>query len=82
MHDHGGFTLDIRLVWNFCHPFHSIWLTGKVAWLLYDTYGFPIDLTTLMVEEKGMSVDMQEYEAEKKKAQVNHDISYKNKNTI
>ncbi|PIK53895.1 Alanine--tRNA ligase, cytoplasmic [Apostichopus japonicus] len=43
-------------------------LPGKVAWLLYDTYGFPIDLTTLMVEEKGMSVDMQEYEAEKKKA--------------
>lgn len=48
----------------------STWLTGKVAWLLYDTYGFPIDLTTLMVEEKGMTVDMQEYEEERKKAQV------------
>lgn len=41
-----------------------------MAWLLYDTYGFPIDLTTLMVEEKGMTVDMQEYEEERKKAQV------------
>lgn len=45
-------------------------LPGKVAWLLYDTYGFPIDLTTLMVEEKGMTVDMQEYEEERKKAQL------------
>ncbi|XP_077983533.1 alanine--tRNA ligase, cytoplasmic-like [Glandiceps talaboti] len=45
-------------------------LPGKAAWLLYDTYGFPVDLTQLMVEEKGMNVQMTEYEEEKKKAQL------------
>lgn len=29
-------------------------LPGDVAWKMYDTYGFPVDLTYLMVEEKGM----------------------------
>ncbi|XP_072013777.1 alanine--tRNA ligase, cytoplasmic-like [Amphiura filiformis] len=43
---------------------------GKAAWLLYDTYGFPVDLTFLMAEEKGLTVDEQEYEEEKKKAQL------------
>ncbi|XP_070574110.1 alanine--tRNA ligase, cytoplasmic-like [Ptychodera flava] len=45
-------------------------LPGKSAWLLYDTYGFPVDLTQLMVEEKGMNIDMDEYEDVKKKAQL------------
>ncbi|XP_033119659.1 alanine--tRNA ligase, cytoplasmic-like [Anneissia japonica] len=43
---------------------------GKAAWLLYDTYGFPVDLTELMVEEKGMSIDHEEYDVEKKAAQL------------
>ena len=43
---------------------------GDVAWRLYDTYGFPLDLTVLMMEEKDMSVDMEGYEASKKQAQV------------
>ncbi|XP_041454380.1 LOW QUALITY PROTEIN: alanine--tRNA ligase, cytoplasmic-like [Lytechinus variegatus] len=45
-------------------------LPGQAAWLLYDTYGFPVDLTGLMVEEKGMSVDCAAYEEAKKKAQL------------
>ncbi|KAI5704152.1 hypothetical protein M8J75_002455 [Diaphorina citri] len=45
-------------------------LPGDVAWRLYDTYGFPVDLTQLMVEEKGLSVDMEVYEDAKKKAQL------------
>ena len=45
-------------------------LLGDVAWRLYDTYGFPIDLTQLMVEEKHMVVDMEVYDESKKKAQV------------
>lgn len=43
---------------------------GDVAWRLYDTYGFPVDLTQLMSEEKGLNVDMGSYEEAKKQAQV------------
>ncbi|CAG9840846.1 unnamed protein product [Diabrotica balteata] len=43
---------------------------GDVAWRLYDTYGFPVDLTTLMAEEKGLTVDMETYEESKKQAQI------------
>uniref|UniRef100_A0A1E1XPD7 Alanine--tRNA ligase n=1 Tax=Amblyomma sculptum TaxID=1581419 RepID=A0A1E1XPD7_AMBSC len=45
-------------------------LPGDVAWRLYDTYGFPIDLTQLMVEEKGLAVDMESYEKSKAAAQL------------
>ena len=40
-------------------------LPGDIAWRLYDTYGFPIDLTQLMAEERGMSVDLDAYEKAK-----------------
>lgn len=45
-------------------------LPGDVAWRLYDTYGFPVDLTQLMAEEKGLAVDMNSYEESKKQAQL------------
>ncbi|XP_034950592.1 alanine--tRNA ligase, cytoplasmic isoform X2 [Chelonus insularis] len=45
-------------------------IPGEVAWRLYDTYGFPVDLTQLMSEEKGLSVDMTAYEEAKKAAQL------------
>lgn len=45
-------------------------LPGDTAWLLYDTYGFPLDLTSLIAEEKGLAVDMAAFEEEKKAAQV------------
>lgn len=32
---------------------------GTFAFELFDTYGFPIDLTNLMAEEKGLKVDME-----------------------
>jgi len=48
----------------------SNFVTGDVAWRLYDTYGFPVDLTMLMVEERKLSIDMDGYEEAKKKAQV------------
>ena len=35
--------------------------SGADAFKLYDTYGFPIDLTIEMVEEQGMSVDLGEF---------------------
>jgi alanyl-tRNA synthetase len=43
---------------------------GEIAWRLYDTYGFPVDLTQLMAEEKGLAVDMAVYERCKSHAQV------------
>ncbi len=33
-------------------------LPGRFAFELYDTYGFPIDLTDLMARERGLSLDM------------------------
>ena len=32
-------------------------LGGEVVFKLYDTYGFPVDLTRLMAEERGVTVD-------------------------
>ncbi|CAL8070160.1 unnamed protein product [Orchesella dallaii] len=45
-------------------------LPGDVAWRLYDTYGFPVDLTQLMCEERNLSIDMNAYEEAKKRAQL------------
>lgn len=45
-------------------------IPGDVAWRLYDTYGFPIDLTTLMAEEKGLTVDMKGYDAAKERSYI------------
>jgi len=38
-------------------------IPGEQAFQLYDTYGFPIDLTRQMAEERGMSVDEAGFEA-------------------
>ncbi|XP_055582716.1 alanine--tRNA ligase, cytoplasmic [Falco cherrug] len=45
-------------------------IPGDTAWLLYDTYGFPADLTALIAEEKGLVVDMEGFEEERKNAQL------------
>lgn len=37
-------------------------LPGQIAFLLHDTYGFPIDLTRLMARERDLDVDMEGYE--------------------
>jgi len=42
----------------------SNYISGKVAFELFDTYGFPVDLTRLMASEKGYAVDEKGFESE------------------
>lgn len=37
-------------------------LGGKDVWRLYDTYGFPVDLTQIMAEERGLKIDNDAFE--------------------
>jgi alanyl-tRNA synthetase len=57
-------------------------LTGEFAFKLYDTYGFPLDLTELMARERGLTVDvagferlMEEQRERARKAQKKEEIS-------
>jgi alanyl-tRNA synthetase len=54
-------------------------IPGEEAFLLYDTYGFPLDLTQLLARERGLSVDvagfeqrMQEQRTRSRQAQQAH----------
>jgi alanyl-tRNA synthetase len=42
-------------------------IPGSLAFLLYDTYGFPLDMTQLLAAERGLSVDTAAFEAEMEK---------------
>ncbi|KAI4163787.1 MAG: hypothetical protein LQ342_002560 [Letrouitia transgressa] len=43
-------------------------LHGSDVWRLYDTFGFPVDLTRLMAEERNLSIDDIEFEEARLKA--------------
>lgn len=43
-------------------------LSGKDVWRLYDTYGFPVDLTRLMAEEAGLKIDEDAFEIAKEES--------------
>jgi alanyl-tRNA synthetase len=66
-----GRTLDrgIKLFVEVADSAANKTIAGSDAFKLYDTFGFPIDLTELMADERGLKVDMAGYEAERKKAE-------------
>ncbi|MDR0353177.1 MAG: alanine--tRNA ligase [Opitutaceae bacterium] len=39
-------------------------IPGRVAFTLYDTFGFPLDMTQLLAAERGLTVDTQSFERE------------------
>ncbi|KAI5118930.1 hypothetical protein M0805_003754 [Coniferiporia weirii] len=43
-------------------------LNGQDVWRLYDTFGFPVDLTLLMAEELGLGINQEEFEAAQAKS--------------
>ncbi|MDR2735896.1 MAG: alanine--tRNA ligase [Puniceicoccales bacterium] len=54
----------IRVLEKICSSNKSGMISGEDVFLLYDTYGFPIDLTKLMAEERGLGIDMEAAEQE------------------
>lgn len=43
-------------------------LHGADVWRLYDTFGFPVDLTRIMAEERGLQIDDHQFEDARAKA--------------
>ncbi|GLT42996.1 hypothetical protein SLA2020_169730 [Shorea laevis] len=53
-------------------------LSGQDAFLLYDTYGFPVEITTEVAQERGVTIDMKAFDAEmenqRRQSQAAHNV--------
>ncbi len=54
----------LRLLDGIIERSKSKTISGKDAFVLYDTYGFPFDLTELILREKGLACDVTEFNSE------------------
>jgi alanyl-tRNA synthetase len=52
-------------------------LNGADVWRLYDTYGFPVDLTRLMAEELGLGINEKEFEEAQEQSKIASKGSFK-----
>ncbi|AHG59986.1 AlaS [Buchnera aphidicola str. G002 (Myzus persicae)] len=78
-------TLDkgLKILHSEIEKTHDHILSGKTAFYLYDTFGFPIDLTADVCREKNIKIDYISYESYKKKQREQSNIRkkfYKNYN--
>jgi alanyl-tRNA synthetase len=54
-------------------------ISGETVFKLYDTYGFPLDLTHLMAKEHGFDIDEKQFQVEMEKARQMAKKSWKGK---
>jgi alanyl-tRNA synthetase len=52
-------------------------LPGREAFKLHDTYGFPLDLTQKILAERGLHVDVKEYEEGRREQQERSRVATK-----
>lgn len=57
-------------------------LSGKIAFTLYDTFGFPIELTTEICDEHQIKVNLEEFENEMQKQRERARASNKQKSNV
>lgn len=54
----------------FAENAQSKMITGEQAFKLYDTYGFPLELTKVIAHERGFTVDTEKFEVEMEKQRL------------
>jgi alanyl-tRNA synthetase len=58
---------SVKEIIQFHNPNHQKLISGEQAFELYDTFGFPFDLTSLIARERGFSVDEKGFHEEMSK---------------